>query len=349
MRAEPRSGRRPTIADIAARAGVSKGAVSYAVNNRGGIAPATRERILHVAEELGWRPNSAAKALSASRSGACGLVINRPARTLALEPFFMELISGIELGLSRRSVALMLQVVDSVDAEMAALQRWWGERRVDGVLVVDLRIEDPRVRFLEETGMPAVVIGGPGHTGSLPAVWTDDSSMMRTVVKYLAAIGHRRIARVAGVEYFLHTAVRTQAFVEAASAGGLQTATVTTDYSPEEGARATRELLTDSRPPTAIVFDNDIMALAGLAVMGEMGVDVPGEVSIVAWDDTPLAQLVHPALTALTKDVAGFGAFATEQLLRRIAGEDPGDCEGCVAHLTPRASTAGPKVRESSW
>ncbi len=155
--------RRPTIADIANRAGVSKGSVSYALNGRPGVSELTRRRILAIAEEVGWHPNRAARALSAARSGACGLALARPARTLAYEPFFAELLSGIEAELSARQVALMLQIVEDVEAETVALRRWWAERRVDGVLLVDLRMEDPRVPLVEELGLPAVIVGAPGR------------------------------------------------------------------------------------------------------------------------------------------------------------------------------------------
>ena len=136
--------RRVTIADIALRAGVSKGAVSYALNGRPGISEVTRQRILKIADDLGWYPNSAARALSGAPPAACGLVLARPARTLAFETFFMELISGIEMELSSRSVGLTLQVVHDVEAEMAVYRRWWAERRVDGVLVVDPRLDRPK-------------------------------------------------------------------------------------------------------------------------------------------------------------------------------------------------------------
>ena len=146
--------------DIAQRAGVSKGSVSYALNGRPGVSELTRRRILAIAEEVGWHPNRAARALSAARSGACGLALARPARTLAYEPFFAELLSGIEAELSARQVALMLQIVEDVEAETVALRRWWAERRVDGVLLVDLRMDDPRVPLVEELGLPAVIVGG---------------------------------------------------------------------------------------------------------------------------------------------------------------------------------------------
>ena len=140
--------RRATISDIAQRAGVSKGAVSYALNGRPGVSDDTRERIVSIARELGWYPNRAARALSAERADACGLVLARPAKMIALEPFFMEFVAGVESELSSRSIALTIQLVGSVDQEVEVYRRWWGERRVDGVLVFDLRNDDPRVEEL---------------------------------------------------------------------------------------------------------------------------------------------------------------------------------------------------------
>src|SRR5689334_5762179 len=137
--------RRTTIADIARAAGVSKGAVSYALNGRPGVSDATRRRILKIAAEVGWHPSSAARALSDGRAGVLGLVVDRPARTLGIESFFMQLISGIEATLSASSVGLLLQVTEDQANEMDAYRRWWGQRRVDGVIIVDLRQDDPRI------------------------------------------------------------------------------------------------------------------------------------------------------------------------------------------------------------
>ena len=159
LRSQP--ARRVTIKDIAREAGVSKGAVSYALNDRPGLADTTRERILRIADELGWRPNSAARSLSASRANACGLVLARPARTLAVEGFFPEFLAGVESELSARSIALTLQLAGDVAGEVAVYRRWWAEHRVDGVLLLDLRENDPRIDALAELGLPAVVVGGP--------------------------------------------------------------------------------------------------------------------------------------------------------------------------------------------
>src|SRR5579875_2823472 len=142
--------RRVTIADIAHRVGVSRVSVSYALNSRPGVAEKTRARILEVANEMGWHPNAAARALAGSSVSVCGLVLARPARTLAVEPFFMSLIAGMESVLSADSIGLTLQLVDSLAGELAVLRRWWAERRVDGVFLVDLRVTDPRIALVRD-------------------------------------------------------------------------------------------------------------------------------------------------------------------------------------------------------
>jgi DNA-binding LacI/PurR family transcriptional regulator len=335
--------KRATIADIAERTGLSKGAVSYALNGQPGVSEATRQRVLKLAAEMGWRPNSAARALSASRAGALGLVMARPASMLGVEPFFIKLLSGIENTLAARSIALLLQVVPGHDAEVEAYRRWFAERRVDGIFLIDLRIEDKRVLVLEELGLPAVVIGGPGHHGRLPAVWSDDASAMGMVVEYLAALGHRRVARVAGPSGLLHTELRGQAFAEVADRLALDSAvSVATDYSPEQGAQATRRLLSGTPRPTAVIYDNDVMAVAGTSVAHEMGVAVPRDLSIVAWDDSVLCEIVHPPLTVLSRDIMAYGARAAERLLALLDGAGVGDFEDAMPRLITRGSTARP-------
>jgi DNA-binding LacI/PurR family transcriptional regulator len=256
----------------------------------------------------------------------------------------MELISGVEAELSARSYALTLQVVADQDAEIGVYRRWWGERRVDGVFVCDLHVDDRRVPVLEHLQLPAVVIGGPSGTGSLAPIWSDEAAGLVETVEYLHALGHHRIARVGGLPDLLHTATRTDAFTEVCRRleldGGL---TVPSDYTGEDGARATRRLLSSPQRPTAVIYDNDVMAIAGLSVAQEMGLSVPGDLSIVAWDDSPLCQLTHPPLTALSRDIPAYGAHAARQLLAAIAGEQISGYQDETPHLTPRGSTAPPR------
>jgi DNA-binding LacI/PurR family transcriptional regulator len=334
--------KRPTIADIAQRAGVTKAAVSFALNNQPGVSPSTRQRILEIAREIGWQPNSAARALSDGRAGAFGLVIDRPAGFIGAEPFFMQLIAGIQGELADRHTALLFTMAEDRDAEIELYRTWWAQRRVDGVFMVDLKIDDPRIAVLRDLALPTVVLGAPEGAGGLSAVFTDDAEGARTVVDHLAKLGHRRIARVTGMTDLWHTRIRTESFIDAARQAGINASCVTADYTAEGGAGATETLLADPQPPTAIVYDNDLMAISGLGAAQRVGIDVPGELSLVAWDDSVLCKLVHPALTALTRDVPAYGAHAAQRLLQLAAGSPPGDRGEPPSVLTPRASTAPP-------
>ncbi|GAA4951847.1 LacI family DNA-binding transcriptional regulator [Streptomonospora halophila] len=335
--------RRPTIADIAQAAGVSKGSVSYALNGRPGVSEATRVRVLSIAEELGWAPSTAARALSDGRADAIGLVVDRPARTIGLEPFFMELMSGVQTALSEISTSLLLQVAADQEHEIRTYRQWHAQRRVDGVLVVDLLSGDRRPAALAEIGLPAVVVGGPLPDAAQPFVWSDDAAWTAMALRHLADLGHRRVARVAGPPALLHTSRRTRAFEEAAAELGLERHTVVhADYTDEAGADATRRLLSGVPRPTALMFDNDLMAVAGLSVAQEMGFALPADLSVVAWDDSPLCRMTRPPLTAIGRDVKGYGEQAARVLLELVAGGAPGNRRGAEARLVPRASTGRP-------
>ncbi|MDP9641057.1 DNA-binding LacI/PurR family transcriptional regulator [Actinopolyspora lacussalsi] len=308
--------KRPTISDIARAAGVSTGAVSYALNKRPGVSAATRDRILRIAAELGWAPSSAARSLTGGRAEAVGLVVDRPAREIGVEPYFMQLISGIQAELADGPTALLLQVTDNAEAELATYRRWAAEGRVDGVLLVDLRHEDPRVRLVRELGLPAVLLADPVDRLGLPSVWTDDRGVMTEVLERLAALGHRWITRVAGPEEFVHTGIRSDAFTEAAARLGLEGARIVhADYTDESAARVVRAALSSSEAPSALVFDNDVMAVSALGVVRELGLSVPEDVSLVAWDDSALCRLVRPALSAVRRPIAERGATAVRMLL----------------------------------
>ncbi|MFM9921031.1 LacI family DNA-binding transcriptional regulator [Lacisediminihabitans sp. H27-G8] len=329
-----------TIADIAQQAGLSKGAVSYALNNKPGVSADTRERVQAIASGMGWHPSLAAQSLTTSRSNAIGLMLQRPARMLGNEPFYMEFIAGIETIIAPNDIALVLHMVENSEREVAIYERWWAQGRVDGVLLVDVVLGDPRVEAVNRLGLPAVAITTREAARGLPHLWTDDRAAMTAAARYLIRLGHKRIARVSGLAALDHSVVRNSAFTAAAAEAGLDSATIiSTDFSGEAGSRATRDLMSAAAPPTAIIYDNDIMAVAGLSVAAEMGIDVPRELSLLAWDDSPLCRLTHPALSAMNRDVSELGGQAAEMLLTLINGGHVEDRESALPVLIPRGST----------
>jgi DNA-binding LacI/PurR family transcriptional regulator len=331
--------KRPTIADVARQAGVTKAAVSFALNGQPGVSAATRERILAIADEVGFKPSSAARALSDGRSGVFGLIIDKPARTLGIEPYFMQLISGIQAELSQRHVTLLFTLAEDQAAEIEMYRTWWAQRRVDGVFLVDLQVRDRRVAVLEELGMPAVVVGTPRGAGGLPAVWQDDRAATAMLVGHLAGLGHQRIARVGGFPRYWHSKLRTDALARVGEAAGIEVVSVTADYTAEHGVEATHALLDRAQPPTAILYDNDVMAVAALSAVQRAGLAVPGDLSIIAWGDSVLCELVHPAVTALRWDTMEAGAQAARLLNLAAEGAEVGSYQEGPPELMVREST----------
>jgi DNA-binding LacI/PurR family transcriptional regulator len=337
---------RPTIRDVARAAGVSKGTVSFALNGRPGVAEETRQRILDAARELGWTPSAPARALSASRAFAVGLVLAREPELLGADPFFPAFIAGVERTLSDCGQALVLQVVPE-SGEEAGYRRLAEAGRVDGVFLLDLRVADPRIALLAELGMPAVTIARPEVAGAFPAVLVDDRPGITAAVRHLIELGHRRIAHVAGPAHFLHGTVRRRAWEQALTDAGLPAGTVVeADFSAAGGAHATRELLLHHRP-TAIVYANDLMAIAGLSVAQELGIAVPARLSVTGFDNTDLAAYVSPALTTVRTDPYLWGREAARALLHLIDTGTADDVDVPAAQLVVRASTAPapPEVR----
>lgn len=279
--------------------------------------------------------------------GAVGLVLARPARLLGIEPFFMEFIAGIEETLAERDMSILLHVVPAQDAEVETYRRWAERRLVDAVIVVNFIEGDPRPGVLRELGLPCLLVGTSGEAG-FPVVRTDDAGAERAALAHLLGLGHRRIARVSGPTRLLHTQERTAALIEGCHAVGVEVILLEGDYSDESGAQLTRRLLALPEPPTAIVYDNDVMAVAGLRAAQSLGIVVPDQLSLVAWDDSTLCRLSSPAMTTMSVDVHEYGVRVVRSIFELLDGGPVTERWSPTARLTPRGSTARARLTELS-
>ena len=337
--------RSPTIDDVARVAGVSKGTVSFVLNDRPGVARATRARVLAAAAELGYRPSHWARALSHSRAFALGLVMARPAELLGADPFFPAFIAGVETELASVGHALVLRVVTGGwEEEADGYRQLAGDGRVDGVFLSDLRVgDDPRLELLQQLRLPAVTLQTPDTPPAFPAVNLDERTGIRAAVEHLAELGHRRIAHVSGPQQFVHGRRRRDAWADTLRDLGLPPGPEAAgDFTAAGGAAATRRLFQDGEPPSAIVYANDLMAIAGVTVAHERGLSIPGDVSVTGFDDTELVRHVHPPLTTVRMDALAMGSAAARTLLRLVEKGSADSVDLPPAELVVRRSTAPP-------
>jgi DNA-binding LacI/PurR family transcriptional regulator len=330
--------RRPTIADVARRAGVSAAAVSFAVNDRPGVSPQTRVRILAAARELGWRPSASARALTEARTRAIGLVLARDAAQLEVDAFFVRFLSGIERALTAADYALLLQLVPAgATAALPAYERLAAAGRVDGFLLTDVEVDDPRFALLEHAGVPVVVAGRPVDDGCpFPWVETRHGEGMVPPVEHLVELGHKRIAFFGGREGFEHVQARLERWRAALRAVGLEDGPIL-HAGDDVGAAALAVLDTE---PSAVVCASDVLAMAGVVAARERGLEIPGDLSVTGFDDSPLAALGSPPLTSVRVDYAELGEGAASALLAEIGAGEAGDYSPSPPELVVRASTA---------
>jgi len=334
-----RAERRPRARDIAELLGVSETAVSFALNGRAGISDETRDRILRTVAEMGYTPNYAARALSGGGASTVGFVVARSPEDVGSEAFFLQLMSGMQAALSASDYGLLFQLVPDVDAEVAVYRRWKAENRVDGVVLVDLREDDPRPAAVAELGLPSVLAGGPDPSGRLVSVAIDDVAAVELVLDHLVDRGHHRLGYVAGEPHLAHVARRIAAIERAAPQRGVTVSIVPTDFSAVAGARAVAELMSRPQAPTALVFDNEVLAISGIDVVRALGRAIPSEVAVVSLEDSLICTATRPQVTALHRETHEFGRVVAEHLLAEIAGHGSPSEQAPLPRLMVRGST----------
>lgn len=326
-----------TIAHIAERLGVSKASVSYALNGKPGVSDKTRERVLALAAELDWRPSSSARALSRSRADAIGMVLRRDPALLGTEPYYMRLLEGVEDVLSDAGQSLLLRMVGTTPGrDIEVYERWAGERRVDGVIVLDRAIDDPRPELLDRLGLPYVLHGVLTGDESGAERIEDQHRDAQLIVRHLFELGHRRIVHVTGPLGLVHEADRSAAVQHECESHGIDVAFAEADYTFDSARSRVAEVLGAGIRPTALIFSNDVMAVGGLRALGEAGVT---DLAMVSWDDSMLCQYASPTITSLERFPDRAGRRSATMLLALLDGRPA---------VAPAPSPSTLMVRETS-
>lgn len=337
--------RRPTIKDVADRAGVTKATVSKYLNRAHGYAMAasTRERIRAAIQELDFEPSPLARGLTRSATSTLGLVVAD-----IRSQFYPDLVASIQTAAEAAGYTLVLGSSGDDPHREFDIVRSMAHRRVDGVVLVAVRSESDNIDYLRRRGIQIVLASRDLPDLVADTVVVDSLAGGRAATRHLISLGHRRLAHVAGEATVKPFADRRRGFeLEAASSSGPEPAVEIAASTIEGGRAAARALLDVAEPPTGIFFASDTMALGGLMACADLGLRVPDDVSVVGFDNVTVGQLPGIGLTTIDSDAVRVGELATELLLTRILGPRDADPEPTLvtrpALLVERTSAAPPR------
>lgn len=324
--------RRPTSAEVAARAQVSRTTVSFVLNgvtNRG-ISEATRLRVLQAAQDLGYEPHAAARTLAGGSTGTVALVVPSTAH-LYVDAFLAQLVASINEQCHRRGLKLLIETTEGEGREPGGFLQLVRSRRIDGLIVAHLRTAElGHLQRLRDSGVPLVVLAcGLPDAEHLHAMGDDTWRSARMAVQHLLGLGHRAIGFVNYARPEFHSATqRERGWRAALGDAGIdaQPAWLAhADISAESGLHAARTLLARQlkrRPITALFAGNDTVAFGALRALQEAGLRVPEDVAVVGYDDIPLAAFATPPLTSVRSDPVSHGQQAVALLCRQLGLPD---------------------------
>jgi DNA-binding LacI/PurR family transcriptional regulator len=324
-----------TLSDVAARAGVSVALVSIVLRDAPGAAPATRERVLTAAREIGYEPDRRARLLRSGRSRLLGVVFG------VEHAFHGDLVTGLYEAADRHGYELTLSGVTPHRDERRAVQSLLQDR-CEALILLGPQAPTAELDTLA-LRLPVVVLARSVRRADVDTVRTADAAGMAQAVTHLAGLGHRRIAHIDGADA-PGAADRRRGYRTAMRRHGLaaEEQIVTGGLTEEDGARAARDLLDD--PPTAVAVFNDRCAIGVLDALHRAGKAVPDDVSVTGYDDSRLARLDHIGLTTIAQDTTTMTELTVTRAAARITGEPILPRETAVPpHLVIRSTTAPPR------
>lgn len=311
-----------TIKDVAKLAGVAPSTVSRVIANNPRISEATKKRVKEKMAELGYHPNFNARSLASQNSQAIGVVMPSSGDKALQNPFFPEVIRGISTKAHENQYALFLTTGNSENEIYDGVVGVVEGGRVDGIVLLYSRVDDHIMGYLKDKSFPFVVIGKPyRYQEEITHVDNDNFKAAQMATDHLINQKHERIGFVGGNLDLVVTVDRLLGYEKAVRQAGFSYKNeyvVHGEFLEEGGREAINELMSLKKPPTGLVVTDDLMALGILNTIGEMGVNVPGDISIVSFNNVLLAELSTPSLTSVDIDIFSLGYKAADCLIEKI-------------------------------
>jgi LacI family transcriptional regulator len=309
-----------TIRDVAKSLNLSVTTVSRALAGHDDVAEATRQRVVEKACEMGYVPSHAARQLRRQRTETIGLVFPTLGSRFS-DPFFSEFMAGVGDEASRRNHDLLVSVAPPGEEEETTYHRWVNSRRVDGFVLVRMRIQDWRVRHLTEAQVPFVAFGRSQTNGNFPHIGVDGSAGMFTLVQHLVSLGHRRIAFIGAPSELTLAQDRLNGYRRGLQEAGLPfdpALVIEANLTRTGGYQAAKSLLQHNPYPGAIIGANDLTALGAIRAAQEKLLTVGRDIAIAGFDGIEASEHSHPPLTTVHQPVYKIGGMVSEMLIRRV-------------------------------
>jgi DNA-binding LacI/PurR family transcriptional regulator len=313
--------KRPTIHDVAAAAGVSRGTVSRALNGDKYVSSAAYAAIQRAVAETGYVANRAARNLVTQRTGSVAFVLSEPQEKFFEDPNFPVLLRTATQALAERDMTLVLMIADSADSRDRVM-RFLRGGHVDGVLLVSTHYGDPILDEIERDGIPAVAAGEViGRT--IPYAAADDRLGARLMAGYLVGQGRRKIAMITGPLDTPGGLKRFEGFCDVLGRKAAKKLIANGDYTRASGEAAMTDLLARTPELDAVFVGSDLMAAGALTALRAAGRDVPGDVAVAGFDDSPVAVSTHPPLTTMRQPLAQVARETVRLLQELVEGSGP--------------------------
>lgn len=307
-----------TIYDVARLAGVSSATVSRVLNHHATVKPATRERVMRAIRELDYQVNLLASALNTGQTRTIGLILPDIAN-----PFFAEIARGVEESAAENGFNIvMCNTHEQVEREASYVQVL-RQKHVDGIIFTSAYLDDRNIVALHNSGFPLVLVSREVEELAVDSIRTDDFAGGYQATRHLIALGHTRIALLAGPLRTKPSLDRKKGYEAALERADLPldpALTFSGEFNLESGVAMAEQLLGAGTPFTAIVAGNDLIAAGAIKVLRRRGIKVPEDVSVIGYDGTALAEMMEPELTTVAQQMHEMGRQATDLLLSRIQG-----------------------------
>ncbi|MCM0647865.1 LacI family transcriptional regulator [Clostridium swellfunianum] len=314
-----------TIKEVAKLAGVSPSTVSRVISDSPRISDETKRIVRDAMSELGYHPNAIARSLVSKATNTIGIVMPQSTERAFLNPFFPQALSGVSAAAHEQGYCILLSTGNTEKEQLDSLQSIVTGGRVDGVIIMYSPVDNSPMEILKKFGTPSVVIGKPLKSKDVLYVDNDNVEASFKVTEKLISNGHKKIAFISGSFRFVVSLDRLDGYMNALKRHDIpfrkEYILELSEFITQGAYEKTKQLLTLSERPTALVVTDDVMAFGAMDAIKECGLRIPEDIEIMSFNNVPSSELTNPSLTSVDIDAFTLGYEASKLIIEKIKGE----------------------------